>query len=201
MPKTASPVKPRRPTPDATRGVSVVRSGASTANYAVAEKVDPNKPLTDKQREFVKLWAAGESITTASTRAGYETPTIGYRITRMPNALKLYEEEKALWLASTKLTRGRVLEMMEESYDLAKLMSEPHAMVSAAKEIGKILGFYEPVKRKVEINFTGNARLDQMNTLSNEELAKLVMDSPESVQQTISDAVDEVLEDEEGEDA
>lgn len=171
-----------------------------TASYEVAEQIDPTKPLTDKQRQFVKEWAAGESITMAALRAGYEAPTIGYRMVRMPNILAAYEEEKALWQASTKMTRARVLDMMEESYDMAKMMSEPHAMVSAAKEIGKILGYYEPVKKRLEINFTGNARLDQMNTLSNEELAKLVMEAPEETGTMLKGIVDEVMSDEEEDD-
>ena len=44
------------------------------------------------------------------------------------------------------MTRKKVMDMLLESYDMAKLMAEPASMVSAAREIEKMCGYYAPVE-------------------------------------------------------
>lgn len=163
------------------RGLDVVRSrGRDTSNLSaaeLAEVISPDKPLTDKQRAFVQLWAQGESITSASVRAGYnDGASIAYRMVKMPNVLKLYHEEKAKYEAAGDMTRKKVMDMLLESYDMAKLMAEPASMVSAAREIGKMCGYYAPVETRVKVDVSGNVMLDRLNNLSDAELLKLISD-------------------------
>lgn len=163
------------------RGLDVVRSrGRDTSNLSAAEMaevISPDKPLTDKQRKFVELWAQGESITSASVRAGYnDGASIAYRMVKMPNVLKLYHEEKAKYEAAGDMTRKKVMDMLLESYDMAKLMAEPASMVSAAREIGKMCGYYAPVETRVKVDVSGNVMLDRLNNLSDAELLKLISD-------------------------
>lgn len=167
------------------RGLDVVRSrGRDTSNLSAAEMaevISPDKPLTDKQRKFVELWAQGESITSASVRAGYnDGASIAYRMVKMPNVLKLYHEEKAKYEAAGDMTRKKVMDMLLESYDMAKLMAEPASMVSAAREIGKMCGYYAPVESRVKVDVSGNVMLDRLNNLSDAELLKLISDGSAS---------------------
>ena len=167
------------------RGLDVVRSrGRDTSNLSaaeLAEVISPDKPLTDKQRKFVELWAQGESITSASVRAGYnDGASIAYRMVKMPNVLKLYHEEKAKYEAAGDMTRKKVMDMLLESYDMAKLMAEPASMVSAAREIGKMCGYYAPVESRVKVDVSGNVMLDRLNNLSDAELLKLISDGSAS---------------------
>ena len=129
--------------------VSEVRSrGTDTSNLSAAEMaevISPDKPLTEKQKAFVKFWAQGDSVTSASLRAGYsDGGTIAYRLVKMPNILKLYNEEKALYEEAAQITRKSVMDMHMEAFEMAKLMSEPSTMVAAAfffmKPIIGILG-------------------------------------------------------------
>ena len=163
------------------RGLDVVRSrGRDTSNLSaaeMAEAISPGKPLTDKQRKFVELWAQGESITSASVRAGYnDGASIAYRMVKMPNVLKLYHEEKAKYEAAGDMTRKKVMDMLLESYDMAKLMAEPASMVSAAREVGKMCGYYAPAETRMKIDVSGNVMLDRLNNLSDAELLKLISD-------------------------
>ena len=167
------------------RGLDVVRSrGRDTSNLPAAEMAEvtsPDKPLTDKQRAFVQLWAQGESITSASVRAGYnDGASIAYRMVKMPNVLKLYHEEKAKYEAAGDMTRKKVMDMLLESYDMAKLMAEPASMVSAAREIGKMCGYFAPVESRVKVDVSGNVMLDRLNNLSDAELLKLISDGSAS---------------------
>jgi phage terminase small subunit len=145
----------------------------TTTNEAAA-KVSPNKPLTEQQKEFVRQWAAGESISTAAARAGYGQDSYGYRIVHMPNARRMYEEEKRKYEEAAQMTRKKVMDMHLEAYQCAKLMSEPSAMVAAAREIGKMCGYYEPTKVQVDVNVQGQILVKQLTSMSDTELLKLL---------------------------
>ena len=97
MPKATAPktkpvkaTRPRAKDQDTGRRVAV-RSAVNTSTMAAAALVPVDKPLTTQQREFVKHWAAGDSIPNAMARAGYnDQPSYGYRMAKMPNILALY---------------------------------------------------------------------------------------------------------------
>lgn len=156
---------------------SKLARGLKTNSKAEAALIDIDKPLTDMQKQFVKNWASGESIVTSSIRAGYQDGgSYGYRMAAQPNILKLYNEEKRLYEEAGQLTRKKVMDMLLESYEYAKLAGEPASMVAAARECGKMAGYYEPVRHRVDISVSGNIVLDRMNRMSDAELLKLITD-------------------------
>ena len=181
MPKAtapkAKPLKakhPREKSGVAARGAAVRAKYAETTTMAAAALVPVDKPLTTQQREFVKHWAAGDSIPNAMARAGYnDQPSYGYRMAKMPNILALYNEEKRLYEEASQMTRKRVMDMLVDAYDMAKLMSEPASMVSAAREVGKMCGYYT-VQTQVNVTVNGQVSIDRMNRLSDEELLKII---------------------------
>lgn len=159
---------------DAKRGAAV-RVHTNTSTMAAAASVDPDKPLTEQQRLFAMFWAQGDSVPNAMARAGYSTAqySYGYRMQKMPNVLALYHEEKRRYEEAAQMTRKKVMDMLLEAYDAAKLTSEPASMVSAAREIGKMCGYFT-VQHKVEVSVSGNVLIDRMNRLSDEELLRLI---------------------------
>lgn len=190
MPKpAATPIvkaKPSRAKSDEGKRKAAVRTKyAETTTMAAAAMVSVDKPLTTQQRAFVKFWAEGDSIPNAMHRAGYnDQPSYGYRMAKMPNILALYNEEKRLYEEAAQMTRKKVMDMLLESYDMAKLMSEPASMVSAAREVGKMCGYYEPVKTQVNVTVNGQVSIDRMSRLSDDELLKIIeqgaMNDPQS---------------------
>lgn len=164
-----------KPRPAPTRAGAAVRKYVNTSTSAGAEAIDPNKPLTDKQTQFVKYWAEGETITTASAKAGYaDDATFAYRLVKMPNVLALYSQIKSKYEEAAQMSRQKVMDMMLESYDMAKLLAEPATMVSAAREIGKMCGYYAPVEHRMKVDVTGNIVADRLNSMSDAELLKLI---------------------------
>ena len=138
-------------------------------------EVSPDKPLTDKQKAFIKFWAEGESLTTAAVKAGYnDGPSIAYRMARMPNVLALKAKYEAKYEEAAQMTRKKVMDMHLEAFEMAKLMAEPATMVSAAREVGKMCGYYAPVEHKIKVDITGNIILDRMNSMSDAELLKVI---------------------------
>lgn len=149
--------------------------GIDTGTIAGAESIDPDKPLTDLQKAFVYHWAHGETILSASVKAGYvDGGTYAYRLCRMPNIIRLYNQEKAKYEEAAQMSRKKVMDMLLESYEAAKILSEPASMVSAAREIGKMCGYYEPVKVKHEINIEGKLVVDRLSGMSDSELLDFI---------------------------
>lgn len=146
-----------------------------TTTMAAAALVSVDKPLTEKQKLFVKFWAEGDTIPNACERAGYnEQPSYGYRMAKMPNILAAYSSIKAKYEEAAQMSRKKVMEMLQESFDMAKLMAEPASMVSAAREIGKMCGYYEPVKVRHEHSVAGNLVFERMNRMSDDELLRVI---------------------------
>lgn len=139
----------------------------------LADTIDPDKPLTEKAKLFVKFWAQGESISSAAIRAGYgDGATYAYRLVHYPQAKALYAQEKALYEQAAQMTRKKVMDMLVESYDMAKMAAEPASMVSAAREIGKMCGYYEPQKIKIEHSLADG--VSRMDRLSDEDLMEVI---------------------------
>lgn len=178
--------------PQATIGQARSR-GIDTSTNEGAAMVSPDKPLTEKQKLFVKHWAEGESISSASARAGYaDGGTLAYRMVRMPNILALKAKYEAAYEAASQMSRKKVMDMLIESYDMAKLTSEPATMVSAAREIGKMCGYYAPVEVKMKVDVTGNIVVDRLNALSDAELLKIITtgDAPDLLPAPDDDVID-----------
>lgn len=149
--------------------------GRETTTMAAAALVPVNKPLTDMQKAFVKFWAEGDSIPNAMARAGYnEQPSYGYRMAKMPNILVEFDRIKAKWEDAAQMSRKKVMDMHLEAFDMAKMMAEPASMVSAAREIGRMCGYYEPVKQKIEVSVNGQIAVKRLESMSDEDLLKLV---------------------------
>lgn len=168
----AKQVEERRPK---AQQLAIARAtGIDTSLPGGAESIDPDKPLTDAMKVFVKEWAAGESIVSAAMRAGYEAPTYGYRLVRQPNVLKLYAELKAKYEEAAQMTRKKVMDGLLEGVEMAKLAGEPASVIAGWREIGKMCGYYEPVRRKLDITVNGNAVMDRMNRMSDAELLRVI---------------------------
>lgn len=149
--------------------------GINNSTVAACETISPDKPLTDKQKAFVKFWAQGESIQSASARAGYaDGAQMAYRLVHMPNILALKSKYEAEWIEESQMTRKKVMDGMLESIEMAKLMAEPASMIAGWREIGKICGYYAPVETRVKIDVSGNVVLGQMNSMTDAELLKLI---------------------------
>lgn len=164
------------------RSVADARKGIDTSNKAGAALIDPEKPLTDAQQAFVKFWGQGDSVSLAANRAGIET-TYAYRLIYMPNILKAYQAEKAAYERDSGMTRAKVIAGFEEAIDMARTMAEPSTMVAAWREVGKMCGYYEPVKVEHTVNHQGKIIHERLDKLSNAELFDLIQKQSALIQQ------------------
>jgi len=156
-----------KPTP-----LSKLNADLKTAGSAKTEK-----DLTPKQRMFIKFVGEGDSQTNAAIRAG-ATPssarTVANQWRKHPIINQLIMEEHKKYEITAHMTKTRVMEMQLEAFDMAKLAAEPATMVAAARELGKLCGYYEPVKYQVDVSVNGQVVMERLNTLSDAELLKMI---------------------------
>ena len=161
---------------DPNRGVEAARSrGMNTSTKVAAATISEDKPLSDQQNLFVKFWAQGESILSASHKAGYaDGGTFAYRMVYMPNVLKAYNAEKERYERDSGMNRKRVIDGMLEGIEMAKMLGEPASVIGGWREIGKMCGYYEPVRIKHEVTHEGKVLLERMEQMSDEDLFRLI---------------------------
>lgn len=159
----------------AARVAAVRARSPNTGTLAALAEANPDRPLTSKMKEFVKLWAQGETILSAAIRAGYnDGGTYAYRLAKDPAILKIYHREKEAYAAAVGMTRQKVMEGLLEAVEMAKIQADPTAMIAGWREVGKMCGYYEPVKKQIDVNITGNVVMQRLNKLSDAELLKLI---------------------------
>lgn len=172
------PVASRSPTVKAKARAPIkqVRAAVNTSTMAAAALVPVDKPLTDMQKKFIRGIAEGESVDSAMKRAGYnDQPSYGYRILKMPNAQALLQQYQREYAQASQMTKKKVIDMQLEAYEMAKLMAEPSSMVAAAREIGKMCGFYEP--KKIEINVNGSTAQRRLEQMDSDELERMIAEA------------------------
>lgn len=74
---------------------------------------------------------------------------------------------------NTKITKEMVVEMLREAADLARLQADPTGIVQAAREMGKMLGFYAPEVKKITRDMNKQDLQKLLSELTEDELLKL----------------------------
>ena len=174
-PKTtkANIVKKKAATQEA-RFAKLRATAVDASNARTAAIKSPNRHLTEMQQMFVRHWAAGESILSASARAGYaDGGTYAYRLVKDPVIVELYEKEKKAYEAACQMTRKKVMDGFLEAAEMAKLQADPTAMTGAWREVGKMCGYYEPVRKTIDVNVNGTIT-QKVEKLSDDMLLQII---------------------------
>lgn len=191
-----------RATPEGRKAdIATARKAINTSSAASAALVAEDKPLTEQQRLFARLWASGESISTATARAGYAEISYGYRMARMPNIIALYKQEKLAFERDSAMTRAKVIEGFMDGIEMARMLGEPSSMIAGWREIGRMCGYYEPVKIKHEISVEGKVMVERMESMSDDDLMKLIEQRAAAMREQVQLPAPEGQEDDEAVDA
>lgn len=118
--------------------------------------------LTEKQTTYVETVLSGEPASHMRTQAKSET---------VKAALKAAREE--IEEIST-IKRIDVLHGIMEAIDLARLAAEPASMISGWKEIAKIMGYYAPETKRIELTSDQEALSKKIEQLSDHELIEML---------------------------
>lgn len=124
--------------------------------------------LTERQSEYVALRSEGLKPYDACKQMGYTTPWQAAQRMEHDTRIRMvlaHSAKKAL--EKMVLTKQDVLEGMHDAVQSAATSTE---LVAAWREIGKLIGAYEPEKVSIEIN---DVTAEKLAYMSNTELARL----------------------------
>lgn len=154
--------------------------------------LDPDAPLTEMQRQFVTFFVDQQMTQTAAARAaGFAQPgTAANQMMQHPKIARAIAERRAEYAAASQVTKKKVIDGFLESIEMAKIKADPLTMIAGWREVGKMCGFYEPSKAKIEVSVNGQVLIQRLNTLSDEELLKIAEGDPD-----VFDAEVKVIED------
>ncbi len=136
--------------------------------------------MTRKQAQFVEEYAVDFNGTQAAIRAGYAPRSARVTASRLLTKAAVQDAVEALQRQSAErlqITRELVLEELRAAIELARERQDVHAMIRGWVEIAKLLGLYEPERRRVEVSTTSRRVVTQLEGLSDAELLA-VIDAP-----------------------
>ena len=128
---------------------------------------------TRLQRRYAEQRARGLTRERSALLAGY---TEKANLTEIERSTPVQEEIariKALTVQNTRVTKEEVVEMLKTAAELARLQADSTGLVAAARELGKMLGFYAPEVRKTLRGVDKNDLRKLLSDMTDEELLKL----------------------------
>jgi len=124
--------------------------------------------LTVKELKFADAVLRGMAERQAAKLAGLKEASVGGHVHEYIAA------EKHRLAREQMVSRHDVIEGLKEGIEMGRLVSDPGAMIAGWREIGKMLGYYEPERRQVDVAVRGSLTMDQMRELPDHELLKII---------------------------
>ncbi len=134
-----------------------------------------SKPLTAKQSRFLDEYMVDMNGAAAAVRAGYSEKTS--RAIAAENLAKPYikaelQARGAALARELEITREDVVKNLLDVFNMSRELKNPAAMISSMSTIAKILGYFAPEVKRVELN-AGDG-LAHFERLSDSELLKII---------------------------
>lgn len=132
-------------------------------------------PLTPQEVEYVKHRGLGLTPTQSAKAAGYSYPSKhATNLERRPRIAAAIERIHLQLREEMKIERQDVVNGFLEAIEYAKRMDDAGNMIAAWREIGKMLGHYEPEVKRIEVSENQKRLTTKLEGLSDNELLALM---------------------------
>lgn len=159
----------------------------------ITKLTSPLHYLTDQQRLFVEQIIKGKPPIVAARIAGYSQPES--QATTVAKSPKVAAAIQYLYKKHEKaadMTRKKVMDGMLEAIDMARLQADAGNMIAGWREIGRMCGYYAPEVKKIDISISAKRVIDKMETLSDEDLVKMIEDSSQIIEAEATEILDDL---------
>lgn len=130
--------------------------------------------LTEKQAVFVEGMASGMNKTDSARAAGFAHPVAASStLINLPAISEAMAAERVKNARMAGVSRQDVIEGIKEAIGQAKLLAEPMAQIAGWREIAKICGHYAPEVKELRLTGSQEAKLKEMQSLTDDELLQL----------------------------
>lgn len=132
--------------------------------------------LTAKQLRWIDEYLVDFNGAAAAIRAGYSEKSarsIAHENTTKPDIQAVLQARQAAMAQQLQITRVGVIAGLLEAVEMGRERHNPMAMISALREVAKMLGFYVPDTKRVELTLRAAAE-NHFGCLSDSELIKIM---------------------------
>lgn len=133
--------------------------------------------LTTKQLRWIDEFLVDGNATAAAIRAGYSersARSIAHENMTKPDVQAVLQARQAEVASDLHITRQGVIQGLLEAVDMGREQRNPAAMVLALREMGKMLGFYAPEVRRLEVRGDAMGFEQPFQYMTDNELMALV---------------------------
>lgn len=117
----------------------------------------------------------GMTQSQAAKAAGYADPHVRAReMLRKPHIVAAIDVLRSKNEVLAQVTRVDVIDGIKEAIEMGRQLQDPVAVIAGWREIAKICGHYDPVRKTVEISINGQVAINRLEQLPDSELAKLI---------------------------
>lgn len=109
---------------------------------------------SEKQFRWIDEYLIDFNGAAAAVRAGYSPKSarsIAHENLTKPDIQAVLQARQAEMAKQLQITRQGVIQSLLEAVDMGRHQLNPAAMVSALREVSKMLGFYKPEVKKIEV--------------------------------------------------
>lgn len=126
--------------------------------------------LTEKEEAFKEALLDGNTPRKAALVAGYSggTPPKSEDV-----RLAVAEARKEI-TDLVLIKRADMVAVMLDAIDMARTLADPQSMIKGASELSKMLGFYEPEVKKLELTAPQMRNRTRLMNMPDEELLRLI---------------------------
>ena len=129
--------------------------------------------LSGKQLRWIDEYLVDFNGSAAAVRAGYSPKSaraIACELLTKPDIQAVLRARQDVMAQKLQITREGVIAGLLEAVDVGRAQHNPGAMVSALATIGKMLGFFAPQVKRVELTPTQNGCYQNLSSWSDAQL-------------------------------
>lgn len=144
------------------------------------------RPLTAKQSRFINEYLIDMCGAAAAVRCGYSKKTsraIACELLTKPDIQAVLQARQAAMAKELQITRQGVISGLLDAVEMGRHQQNPAAMVGALREVAKMLGFYEPEVKKIEVlTIDQSSRQANFAAMNDAQLLALIAQGEEAAQ-------------------
>lgn len=130
--------------------------------------------MNRRQKKYVENRARGMSRERSAILAGYPADQeAGKQVESMPSVQEELAKIRAEMANAAGVTREDIVKMLLDAASIAKLQADATSLVGAARELGKMLGFYAPEVKKTLHGVDKNDLKKALREMRDEDLYQL----------------------------
>lgn len=133
---------------------------------------EPSVAIDEKRKIVADALLEGASKPDALRAAGYH-PSNADTVMRQEDIQQYIAQARGELEDVTTLRRLDVINVFLEAIDMARTLADPAQMINGAKEVGKMMGFYEPERIDIHVSGSAQAMASKFKQLTDEELYEI----------------------------